>query len=471
MNYYTRERLGPKRSLTKEGWLLCEATPIARTGDMLYGAHEIAADLVADSEGFITVTRTPEEVFRPETIASFNGKDLVDEHPDRDVTPANWRGLTCGVVMNARRGTGAEDDLLLADLLVKDAGVIRAINEDNKREVSCGYDADYLMLFAADGKTPLPGRAKQVNILGNHVALVVEGRCGSRCAIGDSNKELTMSWIDKVKAAFAGKDEAAFNAALAEAPKGETISLTTAQLKALNKLTTDAMHGKECDCAECKAKYTKDGLTKDAVVDAVFADKRFTDVADNVKRIVDAFEKEDKEDEDDDDKTDDDNTKILGELELEAPPGTGDGIAAKSKDSALLADSWQETLSLAEVISPGAKPASTFDAKADPKKTYDAMCRFRHTVLDLAATQPATRTFMDGVTGGRGHATLDCAATRSLFRAVGAFKKQANNNDATRDMGLRNTPTMAGGGSGAVGAIQTPADLNKKFAEIYKTAQ
>lgn len=468
MTYYARERIGPKQSLTPEGFLLCEETPIARTGQMLYGAGEVP--ITPSADGTIIIDRHPEDVFRPETLASFNGKDLVDEHPQEDVAPHNWRELTAGVVLNVRRGQGVSDDLVLADLLVKDPDVIQAIR-NGKRELSLGYQADYLALTAADGVTPLPGRGRQINIIGNHCALVSTGRCGPRCAIGDEqtiDKGENMSWIDSVKSAFAKKDEAALDAALAQAPKGETITLTTAQLKALNHLTHDG-HGKGCDCADCM-KTRDGGLTKDAVVDAVFADKRFTDLSSNVARIADAFEKETKKEEEEEEEEDDDNTEdnemILGDLEMEAPPGTGDGAFAKAKDSVLLEDSWQETVSLAEIIAPGIQ-VPTFDAKADPKRTGTALCRFRRAVLDAAALQSDTHTFIHNTTGGHDYKKFTCDATRTLYRAVGQFRKNANNAAASRD-NYRGAPEHSGDGNGAVGVIRTPADLNKRMAEIYK---
>lgn len=463
LNYYVRERLGPKQSLTKEGWLLCEEVPIARTGQMVYGPGEVP--LSPGPDGIIIIDRYPEDVFRPETLASFNGKDVVDEHPDEDVKPENWRLLTAGVVLNPRRGTGTQDDIMLADLMVKDQRVITAIR-DGKREVSCGYDADYIQAVAADGATPIPGRGKQVNILGNHVALVEAGRCGPRCAIGDvktvPQETDTMSWIDKVKAAFGAKDEAALNAALAEAPKGETIQLTTAQLKTLNRLTTDAKEDEEDEEDEKKSKDSRG--TKDAIVDAVFADKRFTDLSTDVKRIADAFEKKDKEDEEDEEEETKDNTRILGELEMEAPPGTSDGIAAKAKDSAYLVDSFQEAASLAEVIAPGIQ-VPTVDAKAEPKKTLDALCRFRRTVLDAAVLDPALFAFVTNMTGGRDYKTFDCGATRTLFRAVGQHKKALNNAGAQDH---RNEPFSSGGGTGPVGKVRSIADVNRKMADFYK---
>ncbi len=176
--------LGVHQAETPEGFLLIRAVPIARLGVMFYEPSEIG--LSSDTEGQIAVERHPEEVFAPDTLASFEGKPVTLDHPPALVTPENWRDLAVGTVRNVRRGSGTSEDdspdLLLADLLLTDARAIQRVRE-GLREVSCGYEADYRPLG--------PGRAEQVNIIGNHVALVGRGRCGPRCAIADASRSST----------------------------------------------------------------------------------------------------------------------------------------------------------------------------------------------------------------------------------------------------------------------------------------
>jgi hypothetical protein len=459
--YFIRERLGQKQSLTPEGFLLCENTPIYRTGQMLYGPGEVYTEIDGEVQpletgldGISYVDRSAEDVFRPETLASFEGKPVVNSHPDDDVTPDNWRRLASGVVLRVRRGEAAQDDVAIADLLITNKDDIEAVR-DGLREVSCGYQAKY-------EKTG-PARYRQFNIIGNHVALVENGRCGPRCAIGDkktiNTEDCAMSWIDKVKAAFAGKDEAALNAALAEAPKGDTVALTTEQLRTISSMTRDAEHKEDCDCAKCK-----DAKMKDRALDARM--KKVEDAVDtigkDVKSMKDEFEKKKKEEEEEEEKTKD-NTAIEGSLEMEAPPGTGDE-AKKAKDSAYFVDSWQETVSLAEIITPGYQ-APTFDAKAAPRKTLDAVCQFRRGVLELAHTQPELKSYMDGVLSSRDMKRMTCDEVRTVFRSVGGYKRMLNN---TRSNSTEDRNTASGGGSGAVGKIKTPADMNKRLAEMYK---
>lgn len=179
--FYTPERLGEKRSVTPEGFLVCHDVPIARTGTQLYTPEEIPIDPGPD--GLIRIERLPEEVFRDETIASFEGKAVTVNHPEDFVTPENWKQLAVGFQQNVRRGEGIEDDLLLADLVITDPAAIEYINKELP-EVSAGYEAEY--------EQTGPGRGLQREIVGNHTALVACGRAGPRCSIQDKEPE-TMS--------------------------------------------------------------------------------------------------------------------------------------------------------------------------------------------------------------------------------------------------------------------------------------
>lgn len=187
MLYFTVEELGPQQSLTPEGFLLCRKTPIGRLGMQTYAPEEIADEngkpLMEPVDGVIRVDRVAAEVFHPRSMASARGKAMVDEHPRDDdgilldVTPENWVDLAIGQVLDVYRGEGIEDDLLFADLQFTVARGISLV-QGGKRQLSIGYNCDYYQTA--------PGRAEQRNIVINHIALVENGRCGPRCAIGDS---------------------------------------------------------------------------------------------------------------------------------------------------------------------------------------------------------------------------------------------------------------------------------------------
>jgi hypothetical protein len=171
--------LGPTQSLTPEGFLIARAVPLARIGSQLYHPTELPMDAIGDADygRMIEVDRPASEVFDPASIASFQGRPIVDDHPSDWVDPDNWQQHAIGTVINVRRGDPPDDDVLLGDLLFTTRRGIELVR-NGKRAVSVGYDASYLRTGQ--------NRARQQRIRVNHVALVDEGRCGPRCMIGDA---------------------------------------------------------------------------------------------------------------------------------------------------------------------------------------------------------------------------------------------------------------------------------------------
>ena len=172
--FYSVAKISERISETPEGFLVCEGVAITRAGDLMYSPSETP---VTPGNGHTIISRTVEDIHDPATIASFEGKPVTINHPDDFVTPENWRELAVGVVQNVRPGEGEDEDKLLADLLITDFEAINAVKSKRLREVSCGYEAEYV--------EEAPGKGRQENIIGNHVALVAAGRCGSECAIFD----------------------------------------------------------------------------------------------------------------------------------------------------------------------------------------------------------------------------------------------------------------------------------------------
>lgn len=199
MKFYVTSKISENISETPEGYLVCIGVSIARTGEMDYGPGE--TPLQPGPDGRVVISRNADEVFRPETIASFEGKAITITHPVEFVSPENWAILTKGVLQNVRRGKGEQEGDLVADLLITDSAAINLV-KNGLREVSCGYEAEYT-------ETGI-GRGVQSNIIGNHLALVDEGRAGSSYAINDhKGKGLTMKLGDKIKAIFVkAQDEA-----------------------------------------------------------------------------------------------------------------------------------------------------------------------------------------------------------------------------------------------------------------------
>lgn len=435
-SFYTTEKLGPKRSLTPEGFLLCEDVPLARTGMMIYGPDETPID--AGPDGLVKIFRDEDEVFRPETMASLLGKPVTNDHPDEDVTPENWKDLALGTAINIRRGEGAYDDLLIGDLLVTDKEGIKEILENDKTEISLGYDADY--------EEVRPGVGRQRNIICNHIALVDQGRCGPRCAVNDhSPKEIAMPKYSRIINAVTKRVKDAMEEELtgddlpeAAEPGDVHVHVHTGGDGAVTPPVSGGGVGDEGDPEEMgsRASFTDEDFQ-------AHVDKNEAEHAEMRARI-EALEKlvagqagtGDEGEGYGEEKTGD-NEAIEGALKEEAPEGTSDEEIKMTKDSSLLVDSYKDTIGLAEILVPGIR-VPTFDRAAKPGQSFKKICGLRRQALDLAYNQPATRSILDDLLAGK---TLDsknmtCDAIRTLFRSAAAMKKVANNNAGrTGDMG------------------------------------
>lgn len=455
VRFYTVEQLGAKQALTPEGFLLCLDVPIARTGTMIYGPGE--SEIPVGPDGLTHIERNPDQVFRPETIASFNGKPVVNDHPEHGVTPANWNELAVGTVMNPRR----EGDLMIADLLITNPQAIFDIQE-GKREVSCGYDTDY--------EETGPGRGVQTNIVGNHVALVERGRCGARCSIKDhaaknlpqgdkpvAKKTWDQAWQgikDKLNTAFKTQDKAEFTAALdsikVTKDDGEQVHVHFPEEKPESYTKDDIdnlIAGQNAKHTASDARHT--AHDSDIAGLNTKCDKMAADMAPLLPGQAAATAAT----------AADEEPMSEKELENEAPAGTGDK-AVKAKDSAYMEDSFTSTVAAAEIIAPGIK-LPTFDRAIKPMDSFKQVCNLRRQALTMGLNDSATNSIIQEARGGRtldaaGVKAMDCGAVRGLFFGVAAAKKRANNTGAAvRDSGRAVTKTT------------TLADLNKKHSEHY----
>ena len=167
-----------------EGYLLCLNVPVARTGTQEYLPEELG---LPGRGKLIPVYRPEEEVFSPETIASFEGMPVTNDHPPGGVDSGNIRSLQKGHAHNVRRGHGEESDLLLADLMITDPSLIDLVLS-GKREISCGYTYELCRE---------KGQFIQRKIRGNHVAVVNAGRAGSRVSIKDNKPERRKNTMKK----------------------------------------------------------------------------------------------------------------------------------------------------------------------------------------------------------------------------------------------------------------------------------
>ncbi|XLV70976.1 DUF2213 domain-containing protein (plasmid) [Ralstonia syzygii subsp. celebesensis] len=413
--FFTAEQLGPKQSFTPEGFLLCEEVPIARIGTQDYAEIELPG--IEGKDGVIVVERTADVVFSPETIASFMGKPVTIDHPMDGVTPDNWSVLAKGTTHNVRRGEGALSDFLMADLLITDKGAINEVTSKRLIEVSCGYDSDYEQIA--------PGRARQATVLGNHVALVKNARCGPSCSIGDSNANLTgesematkkkpqpSTLLDKLRKAFMTRDSEAFEAAANEVT-GDEGEESGEQHIHIHMPGSGATEGAGVNDGEGAGTGGDDPMAK--VMGAI------TELSSVVKGIGERVAKLEAGgtptgDTDPDPDADPDPTLDSDPDSANKPTMTG--------DSAGLRDEFQDALSRAEILAPGVK-LPTFDAKSDRKKTADSICVLRRRAL-RAALDNEHADLVKSVTGGADMSKLTCDSAKAVFNAASELVKQHN---------------------------------------------
>ncbi|MGK0705318.1 DUF2213 domain-containing protein [Yokenella regensburgei] len=269
MKYFYETQLGPKRFIQPDGSLLCRDVPIARLGTQTYLPGEV--DCEGGPDGLVVVYRTEDEVFSPETMASFEGVAVTLGHPEDFmggiifINPQNFAELAHGHIQNVRRGEGEQSDLLLADMLIKRQEAIDAVLKLNLTDVSLGYDAKYQQIS--------PGKARQYRIRGNHAAIVKKGRAGSVCSIGDSvpsiiqgntmkpNQNPDTNWLKRLVTAIRTRDEDTLEKLGDEAPElpsdgmgsiaGNTINIhvpsQATSLPTENRTTTDENPGADPD--------------------------------------------------------------------------------------------------------------------------------------------------------------------------------------------------------------------------------
>lgn len=201
---YYGDKLSQHMTETPEGILICHDVPIGRTGWMEYLGEETPFPELAGQT--VKVYRSPEELFSEETIASFEGKSVTNRHPAQLLDISTIPSIECGHVQNVRRA----GDFLVADLFIKDNGLKTEVLDKMKREVSSGYMAEWIPV----GEKKL----EQRGIIGNHVAIVQNGRAGPRVAIKDEKPQtggIELNAIQKFLVALGVKEENAPAAAAA----------------------------------------------------------------------------------------------------------------------------------------------------------------------------------------------------------------------------------------------------------------
>lgn len=458
--FFTPQKLSDNIRKTPEGFLLCLNVPIARTGWQEYGRDEIP--LEAGSNGIVRVHRDAKEVFRPQTIASFQGKAFTIKHPEEFVDPSNWTDLAKGTAHNIRKSDELDDDgeeVLLADIMVTDAMCIKLI-ENGLREISCGYEAEYEQTGEGEGR--------QFNIIGNHIALVENGRAGKTYAINDHKREGLMKSLKEMAEMIKNLGKTVDAAVEAEAKKkpvkvkdedkeekevtdAEAYDALMAAVKDLSDKVAGLGKSKDEDKEEkkpaAKEEKKKEPEAKDEDEEEsedegeeMKLEERVKALEAAISKLLDKGSEDEEESEDEDEEESEDDEEMAGMEDEEGNQGEESQSKKKTGDAAL-----------AEILAPGVKVAKGEDLH---KK-----------VLSVAYKTKEGKEVIDVLNGGK-KLTLD-----SKERNATLFTAAAHVLKAKRGTGLEKTKdaqafdSMAGE-TGVV--IMTAEKMNEINAAHYQ---
>jgi hypothetical protein len=333
------ELISPNIGRTPEGYLICKDVKVARIGTQRYLGQEIGQD---EAHGqMFDVYRLPDDVFAAETIASFEGKPITDGHPPGYfVAPNNFAALAKGHAQNARK----MGDFIVMDLIINDPILISKVENKVIREVSMGYSCHY----APHGDT-----FKQIEIRGNHIAIVDKGRAGKKVAIKDEKPKgkkhmkdaLKTKIIDSLVAADADAEtiveamqlfsttKTVDSESNDKAPSWLATLITALKPKAVKDEDADE------DKDDKEDKETTDRITKleagqKQILDAINGLKKVTDEDGDEDEDKDKEETTDEDGDDDDDDKDKKETSdaAIKKLRKELKPILA-GLPAKDRDA------------------------------------------------------------------------------------------------------------------------------------------
>lgn len=153
--------------LDNNGFLRIKDARVARTGVLRY---------LSGNE-----YRDAKEVFSEEHMNSLDGLPLTNDHPPALLNSLTASRYQVGSMSNPRQDSNGTH--ILADILVTDAKAIREI-QNGKSELSMGYVSnDIPNIGVFDG---LSYQTEQTALMGNHLAIVKQGRCGSSCRMDNA---------------------------------------------------------------------------------------------------------------------------------------------------------------------------------------------------------------------------------------------------------------------------------------------
>ncbi len=332
------------RTRDANGFLHVELSNISKANVCPYHGREIPdwQALGLDPDRVYQLYRDPDELARAAT--TFNNLPLLSEH-----LPVVPEELPEGLIIGSTGDDATFEAPYLRNSLVIWCGAHQqAIDANRKRELSCGYRYRADMTPGHSLGVPYDGVMR--DIIGNHVALVVEGRAGPDVLVGDEAMKLKSRTALMVTGAVA----ALIRPKLAKDAK---VDLSSA-LKGVNTKSM-AVDGAPKTLAGQLAALTTGKLAKDATLDV-----------DELAQVIEAVQAapEDEDEIAEDDKPDDQRENETDEeyaARKKREMAANDADPDKSKDKPAM-DAATVTRLIAEAEQRGAARIAAIDqAKRD----------------------------------------------------------------------------------------------------------
>lgn len=161
------------------GFWLIENNPISKEGVFPYLGKTISPQL--EPNKIYNVYRPFNEISKEDTLKSFDGVPFINGHEmiGENFTPYDQRHAD-GVLMNVK----ADNGMLFGDLKIFSEDMKSKI-QAGKKELSLGYKCDYRLCKGVFNGVPYD--AIQLNLRGNHIALVDKGRMGNDVRVYDNH--------------------------------------------------------------------------------------------------------------------------------------------------------------------------------------------------------------------------------------------------------------------------------------------
>lgn len=181
MLVFDRNRFGTKREIDPNGYLRVSACNITKTQVRIYYGKEIPGwkDFNLDPDKIYNVYCPAEELKK--ALETFNNLPLTREHIEVNVNNVPKDKIVGSLGDSAQ----FKSPYVQNSIIVYDQKDIDWIMSGRKRELSCGYT--YTPVQQSGEFNGLPYDFIMTEIVGNHVALVKEGRAGHDVMVADEN--------------------------------------------------------------------------------------------------------------------------------------------------------------------------------------------------------------------------------------------------------------------------------------------